>query len=372
MLWGQQLDQPVRPAACCQGVSSRSCSLHNNKAERSTPGLGGAGRSQEAHATHIIWPLVVVPVLLLRALRSQPVQAVRQVQGHVCDQLGRGAEQQQSRAGVRTTLNRRAAAAAAAATVLPPRGGPPPKAGHTGTLGAPGLAFSLMVSEAEVCCTKKLASPTSSSASSGSCMQNQGAAQQVRVEGREASEVVPWRRGATSDHPSALPLWGGPSQAVAASEARLTCSSRRRVITWQPRDMGGSSITFCSLGQVAWHGQQAPSGPCWARAGGGSSDGGGSGGGGTHHTVAGAAACCDVSDAALRCIVGGAGRQKGGPQAAATTPAFQKRTCTSCQPLQPIVTCCRAWLRRRWRLPQRAGPRRPRRPRRRLAAAPGS
>lgn len=54
----------------------------------------------------------------------------------------------------------RAAAAQAA------QAAPQATAGHC----APGLAFSLMVSEAEVCCTKKLARPTSSSASSGSCM----------------------------------------------------------------------------------------------------------------------------------------------------------------------------------------------------------
>lgn len=33
----------------------------------------------------------------------------------------------------------------------------------------------------------------------------------------------------------------------AASQGRLACCKSCRVITWQPRDSGGSSITFCSL-----------------------------------------------------------------------------------------------------------------------------
>lgn len=169
-----------------------------------------------------------------------------------------------------------------------------------------------------MCCTKKLARPTSSSASSGSCMEanaatragtgsevsswrcwttasqqpgayirtqvcaqssstGSGAREQrlllVRRAGAERSPASP----ACHAHPAAeqsmfatpctlvLPELSAESPAVCCSTRPvplqafsrpgnhhqhgigLTCSRRRRVITWQPRDMGGSSTTFCSL-----------------------------------------------------------------------------------------------------------------------------
>lgn len=244
-----------------------------------------------------------------------------------------GAEQQQSRAGVRTTLNRRAAAALLPPPSFLPEAGHPQGRPHRhsrrtgagifvdGQRGGGVLHKEVGQPHLQLSQLRQLHAKSRNSTASES-----GGRRQVRsCHGGEPS---------TSDHPL-------PCRCVVAEGARrrVTCSSRRRVITWQPRDMGGSSITFCSLGQVARHGQQAPSGPCWARAGGGSSDGGGSGGGGTHHTVAGAAACCDVSDAALRCIVGGGRPSEGRAAGCSHNPSVPERTCTSRQLQSTLARC---------------------------------
>jgi hypothetical protein len=167
---------------------------------------------------HVVRPFIIMPVPHLVALWRQPVQAVSKVQRHICrESRARGDEQEAQR----SMLSRQCALAAVAAArevarcdSRGRRGKPPFPPPHTllstnphfmshpqaprlsprpPARSKPALAFSWMVREQLVCCTKKLAIPTSNSASSGSC-----------------------------------------------------CSSCR-VITWQPRERGGSSTTFCSL-----------------------------------------------------------------------------------------------------------------------------